>query len=431
MSAAAGIDPRRANLRVFVSSTSEDLTAHRDRLAHGIELLRLGAERMEAFGASPEDPYDVYMRRVDGCDALVVVVAYRYGWVPTREEGGDGERSITWHEVSRALGAGKPVFAFLADKGVEWVGPRDAGEEAKERLRRFKDFLSSNVTRATFRSPDDLAVTVTASVANWLLDNLGRASDSLSLWVGRPASIGNDFVGRDGALEELDRLLADHGRVVVSGAPGTGKSRLVAEYAQRQNAAGFWSTAGATAEQTLAALAPRLGVGQGSETDAELAQLVESALRQLPARTLWIVDNVPTLDQGPALRNRSGSVRLLATSRDDRQHLMAGFGVFALRSLELEPAVELLRSRGYVGDERQELDAIAEAVGGLPFALEALAMQLGGQARDGSAERLLRRLTRPHTVSEIDAFSGAAGFGVERAEGVFAALTGSLNRLSA
>jgi hypothetical protein len=60
-----------------------------------------------------------------GADAVICVVAHRYGYVPPVELGGDGERSITWLEVDAAKGAGKPVFAFLVDPQAPWAEPKE------------------------------------------------------------------------------------------------------------------------------------------------------------------------------------------------------------------------------------------------------------------------------------------------------------------
>ena len=75
---------------------------------------------MEYFVARPGMPLKECCESVEGCDALVVIVAHRYGWVPTADEGGDGTKSITWHEVDAALCAKKPVFAFFVDETGAW-----------------------------------------------------------------------------------------------------------------------------------------------------------------------------------------------------------------------------------------------------------------------------------------------------------------------
>jgi len=71
--------------------------------------------RMETFGAKPSAPLPACRAEVEQCDALIVIVGHRYGWVPSKSDGGDGVKSITWWEVQWALDAKKPVYAFLID----------------------------------------------------------------------------------------------------------------------------------------------------------------------------------------------------------------------------------------------------------------------------------------------------------------------------
>ena len=172
------------SFRIFLSSTSDDLITYRERVSLAVESMRQRPVRMEAFVAEPDAPLEVCRKHARSADALVVIVAHRYGWVPSKDEGGDGKKSITWHEVDAAREAGKPVFAFLVDPDHPWSGAeeQDRLKEAKSQkaaiailkavqsLDEFKDFLDSNVTRKTFTNPDDLAAKVTTSLFSWLLD---------------------------------------------------------------------------------------------------------------------------------------------------------------------------------------------------------------------------------------------------------------------
>jgi len=71
--------------------------------------------QMETFSAMSGPPVDDCISMAAEADAVVCIVAHRYGYVPPRELGGDGERSITWLGVDAAKRAGKPVFAFIVD----------------------------------------------------------------------------------------------------------------------------------------------------------------------------------------------------------------------------------------------------------------------------------------------------------------------------
>src|SRR4051794_8063577 len=105
----------RTVFSLFVSSTSKDLAPCRDKVREMIARMRQTSIAMETFGAKPIRPLQTCRKEVEDCDALIVIVGHRYGWIPSPKEGGDGKKSITWWEVQWALEAGKPVYAFLLD----------------------------------------------------------------------------------------------------------------------------------------------------------------------------------------------------------------------------------------------------------------------------------------------------------------------------
>lgn len=173
----------RQVLDIFLSSTSEDLREHRRVVADVLSTMGQFVVRMEGFGARPSRPLEVCRDEVRSCDALIVLVGHRYGWVPEVSEGGDGDRSITWHEVQWAMDGGRPVFAFLIDASVPWAGAREQDRllsattepeslqvwRAVRGLAAFRQFLETTTTRAEFRTPDQLGTVVATSVYPWLL----------------------------------------------------------------------------------------------------------------------------------------------------------------------------------------------------------------------------------------------------------------------
>jgi hypothetical protein len=174
-------------VRIMISSTSEDLVKHRERLFATLRRMELDSRGMEFFGAKPGTPVDVCMQEVDKADLLVLVVAHRYGWIPRPEDGGDGTSSITRLEFQRALkplkGQPKPVLAFLVDAKAEWTDPKEQDRlttaeteqqandvwKAVQALGGLKKEVSALV-RDTFSTPADLADKAGSAVARWLLD---------------------------------------------------------------------------------------------------------------------------------------------------------------------------------------------------------------------------------------------------------------------
>ena len=74
---------RSTTKRVFVSSTADDLTEHRQKVTKAIQRLDHAAVRMEKFGARPDAPVPECCRLAASADAVVVLVAHRYGWIPS------------------------------------------------------------------------------------------------------------------------------------------------------------------------------------------------------------------------------------------------------------------------------------------------------------------------------------------------------------
>ena len=115
--------------RIFLSSTSHDLHEHRRRVDAAIARLQQQSVRMETFGAEPRTPLETCLERVADADALVVIVAHRYGWVPEDQEHNSEGKSITWLECEEATANGKHILAFVVDDSADW--PRELREEAE------------------------------------------------------------------------------------------------------------------------------------------------------------------------------------------------------------------------------------------------------------------------------------------------------------
>lgn len=170
--------------RVFVSSTSKDLQTYRARAGEAARAAGFAAEMMEDFpatGAHP--PLEECLRRVEGCDVVVVIVAHRYGWRPVT-----GGKSVTWLECEHALGRGMEVLAFVVDEHFEWplhlkdshriARALEEGSATPELLaeiqadiadiRKFKEWLSNGRVRGSFSAPDTLQLKVERTLRDWL-----------------------------------------------------------------------------------------------------------------------------------------------------------------------------------------------------------------------------------------------------------------------
>ncbi len=108
-------------MRVFISSTSEDLAPF--RAAAEAVVLDLGWQPngMEHFGTEGSlGIVDVCSRRVEETDLVLVILAWRRGGVPGPECGGDGKSSYTKWEIDAAFTLRKPVLVLTAAE--TWPG---------------------------------------------------------------------------------------------------------------------------------------------------------------------------------------------------------------------------------------------------------------------------------------------------------------------
>jgi tetratricopeptide (TPR) repeat protein len=236
----------RPVLRIFISSTAVDLIDYREKVRDAVLRLEGLPIAMETFSASGQ-PASECMRMAAEADAVVCIVAHRYGYVPPPELGGDGKRSITWLEVDAARQAGKPVFAFLVDPQAPWTEvreqdrltsepPENALEIAQtvQYLKNFKEYIERRYSRRTFKNKDELAGLVTAAIANLVLQSHNLSISASRVWKPlfchalQPAQ---HFRGRDAARQEIREWVQTSvtpDRVVsVVAAGGTGKTALV------------------------------------------------------------------------------------------------------------------------------------------------------------------------------------------------------------
>ncbi len=84
-------------MRVFLSSTYEDLTRHRDTVEASFAMSGIDYNAMEHFGSNPRPPIQICLAAVDASDAFVGILGVRYGGCPP-----GGVQSYTEREYRRA-----------------------------------------------------------------------------------------------------------------------------------------------------------------------------------------------------------------------------------------------------------------------------------------------------------------------------------------
>jgi hypothetical protein len=157
---------------VFVSSTYEDLIAHRQAVRDVLLTLGFYPVMMEYFSSIDAGTVEKCLLDVDEANIYVGIFAHRYGYCP---EG--SEISITEMEFDRASKNGIPRLCFLIDESYPWTPQYIDSEPNKNKLSVFKSSKIDYILRSKFTTPESLALKVAVSLMPYLF----LAPDSQSL----------------------------------------------------------------------------------------------------------------------------------------------------------------------------------------------------------------------------------------------------------
>lgn len=161
--------------RVFLSYTAKDLGAHAIAAKQAAELGGWEVVDHRDWAPNGRPSVSECMKQVDSCDALIVLSGGRYGWVPTKAEGGDGRRSITWLEVARARSRGIAVIPLLLDESELAA---EVAEEMRAELVAFRSELRQSLAGFFTSQPASVHALVRQGLETWD----GRANDERMPW---------------------------------------------------------------------------------------------------------------------------------------------------------------------------------------------------------------------------------------------------------
>ena len=270
-------------LRVFVSSTLQELAAERQAVRDAVTRLRLVPVMFE-LGARPHPPRQVYRSYLAQSQVFVGVYWQSYGWVAPGEQ-------VSGLEDEYLLAAGLPRLIYVKSPAPE----RES--RLAEMLTRIRD--AGDVSYQRFSAAAELQRLVENDLAVLLSERFERApardgaADGASLAGAVPVPA-TPLVGRDDDVAAVGDLVRAEGvrLVTLTGPGGVGKSRLAVEVAQRVGA-GFadgvrFVELGSVraAELVTAAIAAALGL---STSGGALITDLKSYLRA--RRLVLVLDN--------------------------------------------------------------------------------------------------------------------------------------------
>ena len=156
-------------MKVYISSTYQDLIDHRAAVDRTLRRMGHDVIGMEQYVAEGSKPVERCKADVRGVDAYVIIVAWRFGYVPDPAVSPPNPRSITEIELAEAKASGKPVLAFLLDPEAPWppnrVDAMGGAPNAGADVSRLRSQLGTDYLAGIFRTPDDLASQVAAAVS--------------------------------------------------------------------------------------------------------------------------------------------------------------------------------------------------------------------------------------------------------------------------
>jgi hypothetical protein len=429
-------------VKVFLSSTAQDLVAHRQVADDTI--LRLSAESvvMERFGPLPGEPVAECERKARESDVVVCIVAHRYGFVPEK-----GRGSITRREVEAAKDAGKDVLVWIVADDQPWTekkeqdliadpivfaDPARVAEtvEGVRGLSEFKTWLRAHFVCDSFTTPDDLGRRIAIALRNRAAGqtpDAQRAAARGEIRIVHALQPAPHFHGREALVEELTDWVADLASpdrvwsLVAAG--GTGKT-AVAERVVRDMNPGeanvlVWSFYEKPDADAFLRECNQLFLGEDEGPAGGRLERLQRGLRDGRPH-LIVLDGLERVqEEAGAGRVRGelsdhtlklllralvaglGRARALVTSRfplvDLQDWINRGYRDTRLDDLSPNAAVAVLLDSGVTGDE-SELRAAAAQVGNHALSVAVIGSYLRSYA-DGRIEAV--------NEFDLDAVTGA------------------------
>ena len=395
-------------VRVFVSSTLDELAPERQAAREAITQLRLTPVLFES-GARPYPPRELYRSYLAQSDIFIGLYWQRYGWVaPTMQ--------VSGLEDEYLLSNSKPRLIY-----VKTLAP-----EREPRLQALLDRIRNEdaASYQKFATPEELRERIANDLALLLTERFTSPPETAVHVRLAPLPVPRRrLIDREQERAQAQALLQqeDVGLVTLTGPGGVGKTRLAVQVAadlapQFTDGVAFISLA-ALKDPTLVvpAVARALGVSQTGDDSLE-----ERLLKYLqPRQVLLVLDNAEQLVLAAPLAAQAlelaPRLKLLVTSREplrvrdeqivpvpplalpdpahipDLEHLVQtpAVALFVERAREARPDFALKAENAAPSVE------ICQRLDGLPLALELAAAVLSLLSPAALLARLERRLPLP------------------------------------
>jgi predicted ATPase len=395
-------------VRVFVSSTLEELAPERRAACAAIKRLRLTPVMFE-LGARPHPPRQLYRSYLAQSDVFIGIYGDRYGWVAP-------ESDISGLEDEYRLSDSMPRLMYVKAPAPDRE-PRlmtmieDIWAHAGTSTTPYAD-----ATELEERIADDLAVLLTERFAATRSASTALHPEPL------PVPL-TPLLGRDAELGEVLGLLRrpETRLVTITGPGGIGKTRLALEAAAKVALPGEVCFVDLSSVQDAALVPSAIAVALDMRLEGTRAALDVLADRLATQPMLLVLDNFEQVSAAARevvrLLTSAPGVRALVTSRrvlrvrgehevtlsplltpPDMDANAAAVATFPAVRVFVNRARQARPDFAITDDNAQNVADIVRRLEGIPLALELAAARV----RLLSAQALLQRLDRPLDLSSHD-----------------------------
>lgn len=397
--------------RVFVSSTFEDLKAHREAASAALRGLDMLPIMMDDFSLEYQNSLDFRLRQITECDTFIGIYAHRYGACPAGEV-----RSFTELEYQHAEALGKKLLILLVDEQYNFT-PQDAVlhyADYDPRLQKLKIMLRKRHNVLLYATPEDVEGVITlellpvdtVAAAPAAKDNPAPPSGCV---IALPYLSAEEVFNREDERGLLRAQMLSGKSVILSGRAGAGKTSLARSLVHDAIIQHYFGTIlwvnvgqrGGTASADVQGWSSVFDLDAEGLTQDQLLQRVTHKLKHHPSPALMILDEV--WDEAAAkqyfLEVPQLTHVMIAQDRKVISALSYNAQVFIheVKPLETAAGVNYLTWRmaqiARAPEYREMLKQMVEFYGGLPAALELLKAHLK-EALEVSERNLFSELKR-------------------------------------